>query len=133
MDSPKHSDQPPAERNETRVGDNKPGADIDHIAQPEQAAFFADFAGRDAAWVAFQNKQLVRKVDTRLLPLLIVLYMLNFLDRSNLSQAREGSLEADLGMKGTDFNLATSIFFVRRNISCYTLELMLKLVRSVIW
>jgi hypothetical protein len=31
---------------------------------------------------------------------------------SNLSQARLGSLEKDLGMKGTDYNLATSILFV---------------------
>lgn len=32
--------------------------------------------------------------------------------RSNLSQARLGGLEEDLGMTGTDFNLATSILFV---------------------
>jgi MFS family permease len=32
--------------------------------------------------------------------------------RSNLSQARLGTLEQDLGMSGTDFNLATSILFV---------------------
>lgn len=31
---------------------------------------------------------------------------------SDLAQARLGGLEADLGMEGTDFNLATSIFFV---------------------
>ena len=31
---------------------------------------------------------------------------------SNLAQARLGGLEEDLGMKGTDFNLATSILFV---------------------
>jgi hypothetical protein len=31
---------------------------------------------------------------------------------SNLSQARLGSLEKDLGMEGTDYNLATSILFV---------------------
>lgn len=39
-------------------------------------------------------------------------YLFNFLDRSNLAQARQGTLEEDLGMKGTDFNLATSIFFI---------------------
>lgn len=41
-----------------------------------------------------------------------LLYLLNFLDRSNLSQARLGTLEQDLGMHGTDFNLLTSILFV---------------------
>lgn len=52
------------------------------------------------------------KVDLHLLPLLVAMYLLNFLDRNNLSQARLGTLEKDLGMKGTDFNLATSILFV---------------------
>ncbi|KAK3371113.1 major facilitator superfamily domain-containing protein [Lasiosphaeria ovina] len=47
-----------------------------------------------------------------LLPFLVVMYLLNFLDRSNLAQARQGTFEKDLGMTGTDFNLATSIFFV---------------------
>lgn len=100
-------------------GRSESGSDIDSSkAHPQQAAYFLDFAGRDAAWTAIQNKKIVRKVDMRLLPLLIAMYMLNFLDRSNLAQARQGSLERDLGMKGTDFNLATSIFFVSSDHMC---------------
>ena len=70
------------------------------------------FESRDAAWVKDRERKLVRRIDLRLFPMLITMYLLNFLDRSNLAQARQGSLEADLGMQGTDFNLATSIFFV---------------------
>lgn len=40
------------------------------------------------------------------------MYLLNALDRSNLSQARLGTLETDLGMVGNDFNVVTSILFV---------------------
>ena len=71
-----------------------------------------DFTHRDPDWIDQTNKKLLRRIDLHLLPLLIGMYFLNFLDRSNLAQAREGTLEADLGMKGTDFNLATSIFFI---------------------
>ncbi|KAG4441298.1 hypothetical protein IFR05_003226 [Cadophora sp. M221] len=73
---------------------------------------YVEFASKDEQWKAIQNKKLLRKVDIRLLPFLILMYLLNFLDRSNLAQARLGTLEADLGMTGTDFNLATSILFV---------------------
>ncbi|KAK0108158.1 hypothetical protein ONS95_002980 [Cadophora gregata] len=73
---------------------------------------YVEFASKDLQWKVMQNKKLLRKVDVRLLPFLILMYLLNFLDRSNLAQARLGSLEADLGMTGTDFNLATSILFV---------------------
>jgi hypothetical protein len=75
---------------------------------------YLDFAAKDAQWKGMQNKKILRKIDIRLLPFLVLMYMLNFLDRSNLAQARLGSLEADLGMKGTDFNLATRILFVVR-------------------
>ena len=73
---------------------------------------YQNIASRDGEWKAQQTKRLLRKVDVRLLPLLVLMYLLNFLDRSNLAQARLGTLEIDLGMKGTDFNLATSILFV---------------------
>ncbi|KAI1124160.1 allantoate permease [Nemania abortiva] len=78
----------------------------------EQIVLFRQFTEADADWHRAMKKKLMRKVDTHLLPLLILMYLLNFLDRSNLAQARLGTLEEDLGMKGTDFNLATSILFV---------------------
>lgn len=73
---------------------------------------YLELAGKDDEWKAAQTKKLMRKLDMRLLPLLVLMYLLNFLDRSNLAQARLGGLEKDLGMGGTDFNLATSILFV---------------------
>jgi hypothetical protein len=75
-------------------------------------AIYLEYASQTPQWKAHHTSRLLRKVDLRLLPLLIVIYLLNFLDRSNLAQARLGTLEKDLGMKGTDFNLATSILFV---------------------
>jgi hypothetical protein len=78
----------------------------------EKHRLYLSYASKDDEWKSFHTKQLLRKVDIRLLPLLILMYLLNFLDRSNLAQARLGTLEEDLKMKGTDFNLATSILFV---------------------
>jgi hypothetical protein len=75
-------------------------------------AVFLEFAGKDEEWRALHTKRLLRKVDFRLLTFLALMYLLNFLDRSNLAQARLGTLEKDLNMKGDDFNLATSILFV---------------------
>jgi outer membrane phospholipase A len=78
----------------------------------DKQQLYLSYTARDDEWKAYNTKKLLRKVDIRLLPLLILMYLLNFLDRSNLAQARLGTLEKDLGMKGTDFNLATSILFV---------------------
>jgi hypothetical protein len=78
----------------------------------DQMGLYSAFASKDEEWRGHHTKKLLRKVDIRLLPILILMYLLNFLDRSNLAQARLGTLEKDLKMKGTDFNLATSILFV---------------------
>lgn len=77
-----------------------------------QKEFFLTFAEKDEEWRKQYDKKVLRKVDAHLMPTLVVMYLLNFLDRANLAQARQGTLEEDLGMSGTDFNLTTSIFFV---------------------
>ncbi|KAL5884428.1 hypothetical protein ACKVWC_003397 [Pyricularia oryzae] len=99
------------ERDEKTSVEMREAQSAEKVSPPAAAPAF-DFASRDPDQLAEQKKKLLRKVDGRLLPLLILMYLFNFLDRSNLAQARQGTLEADLGMTGTDFNLATSIFFI---------------------
>jgi len=78
----------------------------------EENPYYADFASRGPEWKASFEKKFVRRIDLRLMPLLILMYLNNFLDRASLAQARLGGLEEDLGMSGTDFNLAVSMLFV---------------------
>lgn len=59
--------------------------------------YYAEFASRGEEWRKQYEKKFVRKVDWRLMPLLILMYLNNFLDRASLAQARLGTLEADLG------------------------------------
>ncbi|OJJ34608.1 hypothetical protein ASPWEDRAFT_52774 [Aspergillus wentii DTO 134E9] len=55
---------------------------------------------------------LVRKIDFRLMPLMMLIYILNYLDRNNIATARLGSLEEDVGLGGSEYNTIISIFFV---------------------
>jgi hypothetical protein len=56
------------------------------------------------------------KVDRWLIPWLCLLYLLSFLDRTNIGNARIAGMEADLGMSGHDYNNTLTIFFV----SCFS-------------
>ncbi|KAK4678758.1 hypothetical protein QC764_311460 [Podospora pseudoanserina] len=91
------------------------------------------FRSQSPEWHASFERTLVRKIDLRLLPCLILMYLLNFLDRANLAQARQGTLEADLGMSGTDFNFATSIFFVSYLVFQLPSNLLITRVRPSIY
>merc|ERR1711939_352393 len=52
------------------------------------------------------TKRLIRKLDWTLLPFLALLYLLSFLDRTNIGNARLAGLEEDLGMSGLDYYAA---------------------------
>ncbi|CAI7578767.1 hypothetical protein N7533_003159 [Penicillium manginii] len=58
------------------------------------------------------EKKFVRKLDLRLLPLMMLIYVLNYLDRNNIATARLGTLEKDLGIHGNQYNTIISLFFV---------------------
>ena len=53
----------------------------------------------------------LRRVTTRLVPLLMALYFVNYLDRTNLGIAK-ADVSADLQMSATMFGLASGIFFI---------------------
>lgn len=58
------------------------------------------------------EKKLVRKVDMRLLPLFTILYLLSFLDRGNIGNAKIEGLAEDLNLKGNQYNMCLTIFFI---------------------
>lgn len=98
-----------------------------------QNPWAAKFEAQDEAERAADEKRLLRKIDLHLLPFLIVMYLLNFLDRANLAQARQGTLEADLNMTKTDFNFATSIFFAAYLLMQLPSNLLITRVRPSIY
>jgi hypothetical protein len=60
------------------------------------------------------TSRLLRKMDTNLLPFLALLYLLSFLDRANIGNAKLAHLEEDLNLTGKwDYNVshALSILF----------------------
>jgi MFS family permease len=58
------------------------------------------------------EKGLVRKIDLRLIPMIIIMYIMNYLDRNNIAAARLGGLEEDLGLVGNQYQTCVSILFV---------------------
>ena len=52
------------------------------------------------------TRQLVRKIDRHILPVLAILYLLSFLDRTNIGNARLANLEIDLHMTGLNYNVS---------------------------
>lgn len=56
------------------------------------------------------EKRLVKNIDIRLLPLIVTIYIFNYLDRNSITQARLYGLQEDTHVTGVTYNTAISIF-----------------------
>ncbi|KAI1423027.1 major facilitator superfamily domain-containing protein [Xylaria sp. FL1777] len=63
-------------------------------------------------WTDGEETVVRRKLDRQLVPMLTILYLLCFLDRVNIGNARIQGLTEDLNLVGYRFNIATSIFYI---------------------
>lgn len=55
---------------------------------------------------ALREKKLVRKVDLRLLIIMLVMYILNYLDRNNIAAAKLAGLQKDLNLTGDQYQVS---------------------------
>lgn len=60
------------------------------------------------------ERKLMTRIDWHILPFISLLYLLAFLDRVNIANAKSFGLVADLGLDaaGTQYNTILTIFFV---------------------
>ncbi|KAH7127999.1 major facilitator superfamily domain-containing protein [Dactylonectria estremocensis] len=79
------------------------------------------------------EKKLVRKLDRHLVPLIMLLYTVSFLDRVNIGNARLYGLEEDLGLHGNQFQLCVSILFVTYLLFEVPSNLVLKIITPSRW
>lgn len=58
------------------------------------------------------ERKLKWKLDLTILPLMILMYILNYLDRNNMGAAKLGTIEKDLSMSDSQYATAQAILFV---------------------
>ncbi|KAK0736553.1 major facilitator superfamily domain-containing protein [Apiosordaria backusii] len=79
------------------------------------------------------EKAILRKMDMRLIPMLALLYLLSFLDRGNIGNAKIEGLQEDLGLTDDQYNWCLTAFFFTYAAFEVPSNLMLKKVRPSIW
>ncbi|EXJ83950.1 hypothetical protein A1O3_04617 [Capronia epimyces CBS 606.96] len=81
-----------------------------------------------------EERKIIRKIDYRLLPLLAVLYLLAYIDRSNIGNAKIAGMQEDLKLgTGLKYNTALTVFFVPYSLLEVPSNIMLKIMRPSIW
>ncbi|KAI0832241.1 MFS general substrate transporter [Hypoxylon sp. FL0890] len=87
--------------------------------------------------VSSASKDLTRKVlwklDTRILPVLAVLFLCSFLDRTNVGNARLYNLEGDIGITDHEYDQGLAVFYATYILSEIPSNLILKKLTPQVW
>jgi len=78
------------------------------------------------------ERRVIRKMDMRIVPLVTALYVLAFLDRSNIGNARIAGMSNDLHLVGNDYQWLLTIFYITYIIFEFQ-TLMWKIVPPHMW
>ncbi|OAL03098.1 high-affinity nicotinic acid transporter [Phaeosphaeriaceae sp. SRC1lsM3a] len=82
---------------------------------------------------AHATKKLLRKLDWHIIPFMSLIYLLCFLDRTNIGNARLDHLEKDLKLKGIQYNDCLAILFPFYIAAEIPSNMMMKRIRPSIW
>ena len=82
--------------------ENQDGIAQTSRAQREAPEFIRSLSVEERAAL---EKKLVRKIDLRLLPMVIVMYIMNYLDRNNIASAKIAGLQSDLALSEPQYQV----------------------------
>ncbi|SAL99528.1 hypothetical protein [Absidia glauca] len=111
------------------VKGKSPVVENDTVANPHKEDIEA--AGMDDDKKA--EATILRKFDLRILPILCLLYLLSYLDRSNIGNAKLGGLEESLGLTPQEYQWALSIFYFGYVIFDLPSNIVMRRWRPSIW
>lgn len=85
---------------------------IEDVAADGVTDVMATYRAYDAEFARTIEHGLLRKIDRRILPLVLLIYLFNYLDRNSITQARVYGLQEDTHLKGAEYQTVISIFSV---------------------
>ncbi|RSM15073.1 hypothetical protein CDV31_005153 [Fusarium ambrosium] len=105
-------------------------AHIDHVEEEKMHALGEeDVPQYDRA----ETRRVLRKIDYRLLPLLAIPYLLSYMDRGNIGNAKVAGMAVDLGLTDKQYNICLMVFFFPYGLFEVPSNVVLKLMRPSWW
>ncbi|KAF2104237.1 MFS general substrate transporter, partial [Rhizodiscina lignyota] len=73
-----------------------------------------------------KERKLVRKLDTFVAPVVMMLMLISYLDRGNIGFAATQGMNEDLNLKGSEYNIAVSLFYITYILAEFPASLLVK-------
>lgn len=89
---------------------------VDHGSSHDSSQAVEDLTSNDGMPLSIRNMsqeerdrlelKIRKKIDLRLMPMMVLIYIMNYLDRNNIAAARLAGLEKELGLSSTQYQVS---------------------------
>ncbi|KAK2766586.1 vitamin H transporter [Colletotrichum kahawae] len=76
--------------------------------QPEHI----ETSGQTITWTEEEEKALVKKIDFFLMPTIWLMYLLSYMDRTNIGNAKIAGMADDIGLSSSQYSIVLVVFFI---------------------
>ncbi|KAL2836201.1 major facilitator superfamily domain-containing protein [Aspergillus pseudoustus] len=108
--------------------DSKPQAEMSDDAKGQAFNETGDFSAEQKL-----TRRILFKLDTRILPILALLFLCSFLDRTNVGNAKILGLEDDLNITNDQYDIGLAVFYLFYILSEVPSNLIIKKASPKIW
>ncbi|KAF4919796.1 putative transporter [Colletotrichum viniferum] len=98
MVSRRQSSSPSMEANDQKNMGNEP----QHI----------ETSGQTITWTEEEEKALVKKIDLFLMPTIWLMYLLSYMDRTNIGNTKIAGMADDIGLSSSQYSIVLVVFFI---------------------
>ncbi|KAK5126480.1 hypothetical protein LTR85_010716 [Meristemomyces frigidus] len=94
---------------------------------------YGEYLRLNEVYTGDRLKKLLRKVDLHVIPQLVLIYLLAYIDRANAGNAKLFGALTDMHMSGQDWNTAICVFFATYALGCVPSNIALKKFGPRFW
>ncbi|KAJ5004246.1 MFS transporter prlL [Colletotrichum sp. SAR 10_66] len=69
-------------------------------------------SGPTITWTEEEEKALVKKIDLFLMPTIWLMYLLSYMDRTNIGNAKIAGMADDIGLSSSQYSIVLVVFFI---------------------
>ncbi|KAK4452706.1 high-affinity nicotinic acid transporter [Podospora aff. communis PSN243] len=115
----------------TAMAEKQPALSADDTSAPASIVIVTD--PEAPGWDEKATKHLLWRLDWHIIPFMSLIYLLCFLDRTNIGNARLDHLEQDLNLQGLQYNDCLAVLFPFYIAAEIPSNMMMKRLRPSIW
>ncbi|GKT65599.1 hypothetical protein ColTof4_03637 [Colletotrichum tofieldiae] len=80
--------------------------------QKEAGGQHVETSSQGITWTEEEEKKLVKKIDLFLMPTIWLMYLLSYMDRTNIGNAKIAGMADDIGLSSSQYSIVLIVFFI---------------------